>query len=168
MTKERQLIERTRLIQRLKKPTGNINPFAFGGGRKNGGLSDKTAKLLNQIWSFDYMGAAEFEHGKVSEALQRIADYSARRNTAIGTIELIKPVFYLCEKGFGNSVEKVITQLAEDEKQLNPKERSYLFNNLRGGDHFKEYVGWLELDNAFAFFTDRQMYDATLGLFKAK
>ncbi len=49
-------MSRSRLIQRLNKPTGFTNPFAFGAGHPTGGLSDEAMKLLNSIFSFDYMG----------------------------------------------------------------------------------------------------------------
>ena len=67
------------LIQRLNKPYGENpfglkdNPFAFGGGLVNGGLSHEAMDILRGIFSFDYMGAAEFEFGAVPKALQTIA-----------------------------------------------------------------------------------------------
>ena len=70
-------MKRTYLIQRLEKPrTLKIagvelkdNPFSFGGGLRNGGLSKDATDLLRPLFSFDYMGAAEFEFGAVPEAL---------------------------------------------------------------------------------------------------
>lgn len=59
-------LEQTWLIQRLNKPyprkdsIGEI--FSFGGGLKNGGLSDNAMALLRPIFSFEYMGAAEFDY----------------------------------------------------------------------------------------------------------
>jgi hypothetical protein len=76
----------TYLIQRLKKPfpqpktestAGKLlrdNPFCFGGGLKNGGLSDKAMCILREIFSFDYMGAAEYEFGAVPEALSKMTE----------------------------------------------------------------------------------------------
>lgn len=61
------------LIQRLRKPYGRDNPFSFGGGLRNGGLSDEAMDILRGVFSFDYMGAAEFEFGAVPKALQGIA-----------------------------------------------------------------------------------------------
>jgi hypothetical protein len=64
------------LIQRLHKPEswrikGKVldNAFSFGGGLKNGGLTTKALDLLRDIFSFDYMCAAEFEFGAVPAAL---------------------------------------------------------------------------------------------------
>lgn len=74
-------MKRTWLIQRLREPrqtsTGPLsgdNPFAFGGGFRNGGLSSEAMDLLRPIFSFDYMGAAEFEFGAVPKAFSRILD----------------------------------------------------------------------------------------------
>ena len=68
------------LIQRLERPrTFKVqgkavdNPFSFGGGYKNGGLTDEAMDLIRPIMSFDYMGAAEFEFGAVPETLSKIA-----------------------------------------------------------------------------------------------
>jgi hypothetical protein len=67
------------LIQRLEEPWGGMaqfkdNPFSFGGGLRNGGLSQEAMDLIRGIWSFDYMGSAEFEFGAVPEALNAIAN----------------------------------------------------------------------------------------------
>lgn len=73
-------LDRSWLVQRLRKPPkrehpifGKDNPFSFGGGLQNGGLSGEAMDLLREVWSFDYMGAAEFEWGAVPEALSRLA-----------------------------------------------------------------------------------------------
>ena len=51
------------LIQRLEKSKNYVNPFSFGGGLVNGGLSKDAMSLLKPIFSFDYMGSAEFDFG---------------------------------------------------------------------------------------------------------
>ena len=68
----------THLVQRLKKPFMKLgmairNSFAFGGGFKDGGLNPEAAALLGEIFSFDYMGAAEYEFGAVADAFKTIA-----------------------------------------------------------------------------------------------
>lgn len=68
------------LVQRLRAPTHGFEQeineaFSFGDGYKNGRLGEKAMKLLCSIFSFDYMGAAEFEFGAVPEALRHIATY---------------------------------------------------------------------------------------------
>lgn len=73
-------MEPTVLIQRLNRPLLidgdkiDINPFAFGGGLKNGGLSDKAMKVVGHVCSFDYMGSAQFEWGAIPEALSLLIE----------------------------------------------------------------------------------------------
>ena len=59
-------------VQRLKKPTGAVNPFSFGGGLINGGLHPAAIEMLKNVFSFDYMGAAEFEWGAVPTAIKAL------------------------------------------------------------------------------------------------
>lgn len=78
-------MERTWLVQRLTKPWPTPrgeksllalfgeNPFAFGGGYKNGGLSNEAMALLRPCFGFDYMGSAEYEFGAVPQALGTMA-----------------------------------------------------------------------------------------------
>jgi len=59
------------LIQHLFVPRGiSCNPF--GGGLHYGGFSEEGFKLLHECFRFGYMGAAEFEHGAVPQAIDRI------------------------------------------------------------------------------------------------
>ena len=58
-------MENSLYIQRLKNPTEYIDPYSFGGGLANGGVDKKTMEQMSKIFSFDYMGAAEFEFGKI-------------------------------------------------------------------------------------------------------
>ena len=87
-----EVMERSWLVQRLGKPYkrgllgGKDNPFSFGGGFKNGGLSDEAMDLIRGIWSFDYMGAAEYEFGAVPAALNTIAQAAVAKNLATFTI----------------------------------------------------------------------------------
>lgn len=69
---------RTRLVQRLNKPQGRIdargqlisNPFSFGGGAPLGGFTEQTMTTLLQVFEFAYMGAGEFEYGRVAESFK--------------------------------------------------------------------------------------------------
>ncbi|KKL26470.1 hypothetical protein LCGC14_2394990, partial [marine sediment metagenome] len=90
-------MQRTYLIQRLHKPHqigGNedfkklVNCFSFGGGLKDGGLSDEAMKLIIKIWRFDYMGSAEFEWGAVPESLSNVFQYCKKKKVTIGNISL--------------------------------------------------------------------------------
>lgn len=165
-------MDRSFLIQRLTKPFGKLNPFAFGGGLKNGGLSDQSANIVSNIFAFDYMGAAEFEWGAVPAAVAFIADQASKRGKIIcGTH---RDVYYICPTSYEQGVKDLIDKLFEDEFSLNLKERCGLkkavdtrYANILtdGKNHLYDTVGWLELDNGFFFFTDSVMYENTKSLF---
>ena len=189
-------MDRTFLIQRLKKPfdakpKGALallgdNPFAFGGGLRNGGLSSEAVSLLRDIWRFDYMGSAEFEFGAVPEGMEKIAraadagdldawsftipltkvepswekEAKAEKVSGEGTIYVLAP------REWAPEVEARITALAKKRYNGDLKETTGLAGALRP---FKEWetetCGWLELNNGFLFFTDREMWEKTCTLF---
>lgn len=182
------MIESSWLVQRLRKPTqahallGADNPFAFGGGYKNGGLSDDAMGLLRGIFSFDYMGSAEFEFGEVPKALNRIAN-RATNAASVLTVPLAevaahwkdeskkKPdgqatVFLICDPADREEVEARIRCWASKSYGENLKESTNLARALRPVDEWdSDTQGWLELDNGFFFFTDREMWERTCDLF---
>lgn len=171
------------LVQRLSEPRNWDNPWAFGGGHKNGGLSDDAMKLLRDIWSFDYMGSAEFEYGAVPEALQKIAK-AAGANELVAfavtvpraevppawdapedaTVEGDATVYVLCPTEMRDEVEGRINEWARTEPQM--QESLRLHGALRPMKKWdKDVCGWLELDNGFAFFVDEVMFTRTCALF---
>ena len=176
----------TFLVQRLQKPLtlnhpilGKDNPFAFGGGLHNGGLSDEAMDILRDVWQFDYMGSSEFEWGVVPEALSKIAraplaafsisiplllveknwrDKSDETPKGDATIYVVSPAQ---EK---DNVQERIRELARGEIRL--KEHSRFPNALRPVTEYdSEVCGWLELDNGFLFFTDEEMWQKTCHIF---
>ena len=166
----RKEMERTYLIQRLTKPRGFINPFSFGGGLRNGGLSEKAMDMLKGIMSFDYMGSAEFEWGAVPAAFRFIAEQASKGNILANSITASNGelVYYLCPGEYSGEVHTRIKQLleAKDEYSLNLKERCGLKEVVFGEGKYKsDIVGWLEIDNGFMFFTDAEMYEAVCKLF---
>lgn len=162
-------MERTWLIQRLQKPFKmNIagreidNPFSFGGGLKNGGMSDDAMKLLRELFSFDYMGSSEFEWGAVPNAIKFLAEQSSNNNLVASKMFVGKDeeVFYLCPKQYQESVMETIKKLREGDKDIRLKEHCGLreyFNEQK--EYYKKNIGWLELDNGFAFFVDREIFE---------
>lgn len=94
-----------RLVQRLTPPPPPdpdesrlllaYGAFSFGGGLKNGGLSDEAMGLLSGIFSFDYMGAAEFEYGAVPTALGYMVEYRNEGKLVRGTIPTASGDVYL-------------------------------------------------------------------------
>ena len=161
-------MKKTRLIQRLRQPTGVTNPFSFGMG--GSGLSTEAEDLVVKVWSWDYMSAAEFEHGEVQIALEKIYNYVKAGSVVTGTVDLSKgrQVYFLAQQGTEIEVEQLIRQLSQGEGELGLKKTCGLRYTLEGFEDAKNTVGWLELDNGFMFFTDKTMYENALGMFGYK
>ena len=176
------------LVQRLEKPSKGLgafkdNPFSFGGGLKNGGLSDDAMDLLRGIFSFDYMGAAEFEFGAVPAAIQKIAKNIKHYSTYVITIPLnqVEPSGRDKSKPGGDRLVYVIGS-AEDLPEIEKRIRGWakkpyrslkcgtmLNRALRPYDEWDSNVcGWLELDNGFFFFTDKEMFEKVAALFEVE
>jgi hypothetical protein len=179
------------LVQRLQKPyqlpkghqfEGLMNAFSFGGGLKNGGLSDDAMGLIRDIWRFDYMGAAEFEFGAVPEALNSLAkaklvafefpiplaQVAANwRDKGKEKPEGDAAVYVLCPEGWEAEVERRIRGwAAPNDEKFRTKERVGIAEALRPFNEWdSEVCGWLELDNGFLFFTDREMWEKACSLF---
>lgn len=169
MLRIREKLQSSWLIQRLKAPEKSaipgmvFNPFSFGGGLSNGGLSPQAAVILSTVCSFDYMGAAEFEFGAVPKAFKFIAEN--------------KPTHHLLTS-FGNNIYLIMPEAMKDmvidrvvDIATNEGFRSKEYVGLREqliGRNGKMYLGWLELDNGFMFFTDEKMFIAFKDLFNIK
>ena len=168
-------MEKSYLIQRLEKPVGHNNPFSFGGGFKNGGIGKDNMEILSKVFSFDYMGAAEFEFGAVPEALDKMIGFSddlvkgsitthwkALRWKTGETVKGNSKVYFLCHKDHKKDVKKRIASWAMGNNiSGHPKCGVRLDSSF--DDHC--YHGWFELDNGFFFFTDKTMWENTCKLF---
>jgi hypothetical protein len=163
-------LKRTYLVQRLKKPyKGNAdNPFNFGGGLLRGGMNEEGYRMLNQIFTFDYMGASEFEHGAVPKALDAIAQAFEKGDGATGEIEIdCVPVYYLTHKNVEKETVARIKDLAKDPfvTKMRLKEWTRFGdvisarNGTKKDDYAMKYIGWIELDNCFMFFVDKEAFE---------
>ena len=174
-------MEPTRHIQRLLKPDdrSSRNPYLFGAGKPNGGFDDGAFGALSGIFSFDYMGRGEYEFGALPNSMGMIYDYSARGELASGSVGLRGgEVFYICRRDVVAEVARRIKKLGEGEswEQRGPKRLRVAtadFVGLRrsldhGSGDVRTPVGWLEIDNHFLFFTDREMFSKAAGLFGLK
>lgn len=164
------------LIQRLNKPStggplGPDNPFSFGGGLKNGGMSDEAMQYLRNIFSFDYMGATEFEWGVVPDAFQQIAKnldlYVTVEIEASSKSGNSKAVYIICPK---TDIDEVVSRIKafayEEYGKSTPHTKEMV--GLQGAIDQKKYsvaLGWLELDNGFMFFIEKEMFSKTAELF---
>lgn len=181
-------LNRSWLVQRLKKPHGTSifgkdNPFAFGGGLRNGGLSDEAMSLLRDVFAFDYMGSAEFEFGAVPDALNGLARHQDRLVALVIEVDLAtvpagwrapkdapEPtgsalIYALCRAEHSSDVSaRIYSWTTERFPRL--KEALHLARTLRPQDEWDgRTCGWLKLDNGFMFFTDRDMWEKTCTLF---
>lgn len=166
----RKEMKSTHLIQRLEKPRGFINPFSFGGGLRNGGMSAKAMDILKTIMSFDYMGSAEFEWGAVPAAFEFIAKQAAENNIRVYSMKVNNIYIYcLFPIQYFEEVYTRIKQLIEDEHKFRLQEhcglKDVIYPNAR---YTSSTVGWIEIDNGFMFFTDFEMYQNVCKLFGIK
>ncbi len=160
------------LIQRLEAPrTGAMSAlgeaFSFGGGLRNGGLSEEAMSLLRRIFSFDYMGAAEFEFGAIPEAFRDLAKaklVAYKVNVGGATI------YVLSEEDIKDKVPNAIQELY-DNPYGRTKERTQLKeaieNVLTPGKHtYARTQGWLVLEaEPCMFFVNEDMWKNTCTLF---
>lgn len=171
-------MKETYLIQRLKKPFEPTtderrkimqrfgDAFAFGGGLRNGGLTNEAMDLLRSVFRFDYMGSSEFEWGAIPKALSKIVEN--KDNYVVGYLgyENGKKVWYICDINDELEVQARIEMLAIDERQFRLKEQCGLKRVLEGkSEWLRDVCGWLELNNGFMFFTDEEMAEKVVKLF---
>lgn len=183
-------LRETYLVQRLERPWGEAaNPFSFGGGLRNGGLQKEAMALLKGIFTFDYMGSAEFEFGAVPKALTAIYKVAVEGGLMSGTVLLTEAsvakvttwdrsrrqlplkadpiVYFICPSAWEGEIVHRIIALAGGKGRL--KEGTRLANVLRPDPaHEDRVAGWLELDNGWFFFTDREMFEKVAALFEVK
>lgn len=160
-------LESTYLVQRLNAPQGNFdNPFSFGGGLKNGGLSEDAMKLLRPIFSFDYMGSAEFEFGAIPKCFQSMAKSIKEYSTHELVINKM-PVYVICKTDEADLIDERVKELAKDKIRC---KGWTAFNQALGLNKYSKKedcrtIGWLELDNEFMFFVSKDAADKTAQIF---
>lgn len=184
------------LVQRLCQPyrgkakEGSLlasfakdNPFAFGGGLRNGGLSGEAMDLIREVFEFDYMGAAEYEFGAVPEGLQKVARFAEHgllqpsifqvdidtvpnpdyRKTVEVTGD--PSIYLLCPLEWQPLAMEQIRAWAKG-KGPNVKEGVMLDWVLRpSADYPSRVAGWLDITNGIMFFTDEEMWRKCCDLF---
>lgn len=164
-------MKRSYLVQRLQKPRDYSrlgmadNPFSFGGGKRNGGLSDEAMGMIRTIWSFDYMGAAEYEWGAVPEALQSMAAAElASLVINIPSNDSVEVYVLAPVEDMWEARARIISWATTGEPET--RDPLYLVESLTATEpSVRDCLGWLELDNGFMFFIDREMWEKTCTLF---
>lgn len=154
------------LVQRLHKPA-KWSPFAFGGGLKNGGLSDEAVSVLESIFSPDYMGAAEYEFGVLPEALNRFVDKNLGepKVTCMDIRAKGKKTFCVFREDLFSRKDveqRVVDLLAGNIKPRDPLRADAYFTD--DVDRFTP-VAWFDLNNSIIFGFDMEMKDKLMELF---
>jgi hypothetical protein len=190
-------MERSWLIQRLVPGVKMPNPFSFGGGLVNGGLSSEAVKKIIPIFWFDYMGSAEFESGSVPKTFQKMQDQVEEYESGTVKIDLSKVVIppwwphkaehntsgtqnvdYFCHKDHVSEVKERIEYWACKESKhgvskFPTKQDVSLDRTIAGGNSEKpndryRIVGWLELNNGFLFSVDQHVFGSLVAMFRKK
>lgn len=163
------------LVQRLCKPLDAKQPaanvFSFGGGIVNGGISKEGMELLRGVFTFDYMGASEFEWGIVPSCLSFLAGTAKNKELVASKVSVARNtpiVYFLCHKDHLSQVPNRIKEMAHG--KTSSKEHIGLsshFDNpkFRCGIRRNENVGWLDCSNGFMFFVDMEMFNKVCALF---
>jgi len=188
------------LVQRLKDPPksdlhAKIEQ-AFGGSI---GMSPEGLKLLRDVFSFDYMGAAEYEFGAIPKCLKTLVadadqlvatpmtvlakDIEPNWNrkhparTKAGKLAKKQPVhppvadrvvYLLCRKEHLQGAQESIVKLAGHKARTKMGSHFQAVLDPIGEEYTLETKGWLELDNGFLFFIDRDMWRKSTLLFMGK
>ena len=165
--KKEEIVKNTWLIQRLKRPYNQDNKInillsgmSFGGGLINGGLSAEIMAVLSKIFSFDYMGSAEIEYGAVPKTLTKI--YKNRERYKVQSMEIGGKTIYIYAPEW-DGLKQLLEDIYNREHRL--KEWAGFRESLDGEEYSDNIIGWLELDNGFFFFKDKNAFDEFVGLF---
>jgi hypothetical protein len=154
------------LVQRLKAPAVRSNPFSFGGGLKDGGLSGNAMDLIRPIFSFDYMGSAEFEFGAIPETLNFLRETAVTENLEVFTIAINVGrgvVYVIAPSKWRNEVTERVRAFASAKP---PRTKEHVGLRAALTDPAEpRHLGWLEISNGYFFFIDRDMFVQTAALF---
>jgi hypothetical protein len=176
---ESYLIQRLELpyeIKEIKTPIQALAKFGFSAT----GLKKEALDVLSEICIFDYMGSAEYEFGAIPKALARMA---SNKNL----IESVKNIEYsfcapFSKNGMSETGERIVYIIYDKTTELivverikafalgkeHTKERTQFNEALASYKYAKNIVGWFDLDNAFMFFCDREMFKDFAKIFGLK
>lgn len=144
------------------------NPFNFGCGLINGGLTKEAMNIVKDIFAFDYMGAAEFEWGAVPTALGKI--FALAVENKLSSFQLPNKLYVICPTDIKSDLTEWLNAIYIDEYSVRLKETLGLKRSVEGSN----IHGWLkiEADNyceePFMFFTSLSMYEKTCELLELK
>ena len=164
------------MLQRLSVPhirNGKvfINPFSFGGGYKNGGLSDEAMGFLSPLFRFDYMGRAEFEMGILPKCLGQIAALAVDGQMVSGEQKVSSDgkngaLYFYCPIDIRDDVIKIVKNLACARPSFRLKESAFVHEALYSEDaRWQELIGWIDVENNYLFFKNKEIRDKTKDMF---
>lgn len=188
------LIQRLQQVSKNRGPAAlNPNAFSFGGGLKNGGLSDEAMSLFRELFRFDYMGAAEFEFGAIPKTFEHMAakasthelKFHTLRNVAannkytdyktnpptVTNIKTNSTIYLLCTDGILPITEEFIRAKAlKEHGGSETKERVGLCSTLARipAEYDNELVAWLDIDNHTFFTHDKNIAEHMAAIFNIK
>ena len=162
------------IVQRLNKPKKSFSPY----GNTIEFDNKDSAHQVARIFSTDYMGAFEYEHGSLGQSMSRMYD------NAIVIAEYQHNDFYCYVVYTINtswSLDENNTQLQTiksfiDEsyskgmsgKEVAKNDYGSFYKQVKGEWHNKELIGWFDLQNDFAWFLDKKTANGFLNLFTAE
>jgi hypothetical protein len=164
----------TWLVQRLTRLIGKeMKEPKSKWKMEDGKISTESMDAHKAIYDYDYMGAAEFEFGAIPKILKEMI---ARKMTAFPIDCLVSvddystvkqsrtsPVYILCPE---DQVEqRVVLLMGEKTPRLKEGLQKYKAYGQKGGRTAHDVVGWLEMDNGFYFFADKQAWQYTTKLY---
>ena len=155
------------------------NAFSFGCcGQESFGK--EAMEMIGQLWSWEYMGAVEYEFGEAPKAMKKICDYVIEKEYFAGYIEIEHPesvcnehggvdvwnkknpklitskVFILCHKLHASYVTEFIWKVANSQQRIT-RDYTNIAIALYKGEKKLLYssiaIGGLNLDNAFIYLT---------------
>ena len=183
------------LLQGLESPrpdtdgrTRVLERMAFGAGGH--GLTEDAEKLVMSIWSWQYMGAGEYERGGMQTALKLMADYHTLEKLVAAPMEVSgwEPSANRDFSWYSRGKAKIQTTVFVIGCSRHMDQIKETLNELLGGtlslkrgisawdrlfspasfhnDKDCRFRGALDIENGWLFFTDEAMFRQTCNLFE--
>lgn len=184
-------IKKSWRLQRLLDPPedpGKINPGNFGVVGNNetkgtiGGFTHGELKDIQKVFSFEPMMAVEYERGDVPGAIEVLRrEKLAFLSVALGTAAMKIPkyrrkefnvpedvgAYVICRDEDRHYIPKRVIAIMKGRVRLRDDPMIYesFFDLADGKPSPEAKSGWLELENPFMFFPEKEMFDNVRGMF---
>ena len=163
--------ERSWIVQRLSKPTKFLNPYG-----NTIDFDDKDSiNRVAKVFSTDYMGAFEYEHGALGQSMSRMYDniiniveyqhddfryyivYSVNSDWNVGLIKgRSRLIQYLIEENYNKGMNG---------EEVAKNDYGSFYKRVNGEWHSEELMGWYDLRNDFAWFLELEDAEKFKSLF---